>query len=44
MRQAEPVLKFRYKWNTMALVGIMVILVGEEVSSKLLACREVESR
>lgn len=37
-------LKVRYKWSTMGLVGIMVILVGEEVSSKPLAYGVVERK
>ena len=29
VREAELMLKFRYRWSTAGLVGIMVILVGD---------------
>lgn len=44
VREAELMLKFRYRWSTVGLVGIMLILVGDEVSSKPLAYAEVERR
>lgn len=44
MREAEPMLNFRYKQSTMGLVEIMLILVGGKVSSKPPAYGEVERR
>ena len=44
VREAEPMLKFRYKSGTVGLVGIMLMLVGGEVSSKPPAYGEVERR